>query len=311
MQTLDELTRCLWLAGKRDLSRQAGERCVAVLTQRLGPDDPLTVSAMFNLARTYLHLGNQEAETLRLLRHALARRQHFFGPDHPDTLMSVNELGIALCAGGQHLSEAEELVRRAWEVRKRVLGEEHAYTLWSANDLSKVLVELKRYDEARDLLEDVVVVLDRTLGSAHVGMVMTKGNLSRVCVLRGDWERAKELLTELQKIVPKEHPDHIHVEWGLAYVKLHDEDLDGAREHCERLLQTVAETKLLATDNPRVLDAAEMLLKIYLGESRKEDIKRLKKMYPQIGAGEVKGSVDFLPLEKLIRQRTQERLAAL
>jgi len=311
MQTLDELTRCLWLAGKRDLSRQAGERCVAVLTQRLGPDDPLTVSAMFNLARTYLHLGNREAETLRLLRHALARRQHFFGPDHPDTLMSVNELGVALCAGGQHLSEAEELVRRAWEVRKRVLGEEHAYTLWSANDLSKVLVELKRYDEARDLLEDVVVVLDRTLGSAHVGMVMTKGNLSRVCVLRGDWERAKELLTELQKIVPKEHPDHIHVEWGLAYVKLHDEDLDGAREHCERLLQTVAETKLLAADNPRVLDAAEMLLKIYLGESRKEDIKRLKKMYPQIGAGEVKGSVDFLPLEKLIRRRTQERLAAL
>jgi len=101
------------------------------------------------------------------------------------------------------------------------------------------------------------------------------------------------------------------MEYGLAYVKLYNKDLNRVREHYKRLLQTVAETKLLVADNPRVLDVAEMLLKIYLGESWKEDIKRLKKTFHQIRAGEVKGSVDFLPLEKLIRWRTQERLAAL
>ncbi|KAK5661095.1 hypothetical protein OQA88_10985 [Cercophora sp. LCS_1] len=310
MQTLDDLTRCLWLAGMRDLSRQAGERCVEVLTQRLGSDDPLTVSAMFNLGRTYLHLGNRGEEALRLLRHALARRTHFFGPNHPDTLMSLNELGVALYAGRQDLEEAEELVRRAWETRKRVLGEEHAYTLWSANDLSKVLVELKRFEEARVLLEETAVMVGRTLGDDHVGMIMTKGNLSRVCVRCGDWKRAKELLTDLDGVVPAEHPDRLHLEWGWAYVKLyHDDDLDGAREHCEKVLKTVTETKVLAADNPRVLDTAEMLLRIYHGEERTEDIERLKRTFPSIGVGEVRSSVDFLPLERLIRRKTQERTA--
>ena len=57
---LDDLTLTLWLAGKRDLSRKAGERAVRGLEKRLGPDDPMTLSAMFNLARTYLHLDQQE-----------------------------------------------------------------------------------------------------------------------------------------------------------------------------------------------------------------------------------------------------------
>lgn len=312
MQTLDDLTRCLWLAGKHDLSRQAGERCVAVLTQRLGPDDPLTVSAMFNLARTYLHLGNRDAEVLRLLRHVLERREHFFGPNHPETLMAVNELGVTLCAGRKQLDEAEALVRRAWEGRKIVLGEEHAYTLWSANDLSKVLVELKRFGEAKALLEDVVVVVVRTLGKTHIGMAMTKGNLSRVYIQCGDWERARELLSDLQKFLPKEHPDYIYLEWGWAYVKLYgDSDLDGAKEHCERVLQTVLETKVLGLDNARVVDTAEMLLKIYQGEEREEDVKRLKRTFPRVGIGEARSSAEPFTLERLIRRRTQERLAAL
>lgn len=315
MQTLDDLTQCLWLAGERDRSRRAGERCVAVLTQRLGPDDPLTVSAMFNLGRTYLHLGNRHDEALGLLRHALARREHFFGPNHPDTLMAVNELGVALCAGRQQLDEAEALVRRAWETRKRVLGEEHAYTLWSANDLSKVLIERKRFGEARALLEEVAVMVQRTLGDHHVGMAMTKGNLTRACVLCGDWKRARELLVDLEKIFPvekyKDHPDRLHLEWGWAYVKLyHDDDLEGAKAHCEAVLRAVSKTQILAAENPRVLDTAEMLLRIYEGESRDEDIQRLKQDFPGVGKEELRSSVDFLPLEKLVRRKTQERLAA-
>jgi len=82
------------------------------------------------------------------------------------------------------------------------------------------------------------------------------------------------------------------MEYGLAYVKLYNKGFNGVREYYKRLLQTVVEIKLLVVDNLRVLDVAEMLLKIYLGESWKEDIKRLKKTFHQIGAGEVKGSVD-------------------
>jgi len=69
---LDDLTLTLWLAGRRDLSRKAGERAVKGLKRRLGPDDPMTLSAMFNLARTYV----RRPETETLLRTGPPRHAH-------------------------------------------------------------------------------------------------------------------------------------------------------------------------------------------------------------------------------------------
>ena len=53
---LSDLTQSLWLAGKLDLSKQAGERAFEGLMRHLDPGDPITLNAMFNLGRTYHHL---------------------------------------------------------------------------------------------------------------------------------------------------------------------------------------------------------------------------------------------------------------
>lgn len=74
---LDDLTLTLWLAGIRDKSKQAGERAVSGLTRRLGPEDPRTLNAMFNLARTYLHLGDHR-KSRELLLWVIRSRKHFF-----------------------------------------------------------------------------------------------------------------------------------------------------------------------------------------------------------------------------------------
>jgi len=95
--TLSDLTQSLWLAGVRELSRHTGKRAVDGLTLRRGADDPLTLTAMFNLARTYLHADEHERSE-ELLREVLAKREYFFGSEHPDTLMVRNELGMSLCA---------------------------------------------------------------------------------------------------------------------------------------------------------------------------------------------------------------------
>jgi len=308
MVTLDELTRSHWLAGNRDLSRQTGERVLTVLTARLGPDDPLTVGAMFNLGRTYLHLGRL-AESAELLRHALARREHFFGPDHPDTLMVVNELGVALCAL-RDLPAAEALVRRAWEGRRRVLGNDHAHTLWSANDLAKVLCERRRFGEARELLREVRPVVKRTLGEQHAGMTMTKSNLTRAYVLCGEWEAAGTLIAELKTQVKDDHPDYIYLEWGRAFVLLnHEENFKEAEKCCNWILERV-ETTGLPTDNARVLDVAEMLMRIYQADGREDDLKELKRRFPRVGTWGTRRSMDFLPLDKIVRRRTEEGKAA-
>lgn len=68
---------------------------MVISSRYLGLDDPITLNAMFNLARMYLHLG-QHVKSHDLLVHVFQKRMHFFGPDHPATLMVRNELGVCV-----------------------------------------------------------------------------------------------------------------------------------------------------------------------------------------------------------------------
>lgn len=293
--TLDELTRSLWLAGLRDLSKRTGTRAVDSLMASLGPDDPLTLNAMFNLARTYLHF-NEHEKSYDLLRQVLEKREHFFGPEHPDTLMVRNELGMNLYSQRTRLSEAEALIRGVLESRRRVLGEEHAYTLWSVNDLSKIQIEQRRFEEARASLEEILPVVQRTLGDDHAGMIMTKANLSRVYILCDMWDEAGELIRALRDVVPAGHPDRVHAEWGHAFVLLnHEGDAGRAEEACLRIMSWVSETGVLAPDNPRVAATASLLLQIYRAQGRDAEVLDLKARFPRLEEPEARGSIDHLP----------------
>jgi tetratricopeptide (TPR) repeat protein len=306
---LDDITRSLWLAGRRDLSRRTGERALDGLASYLGPDDPLTLNAMFNLARTYLHIGEHKKSHDLLIR-VLEMRMHFFGPDHPDTLMARNEVGMNLCAQKLRLDEAERLVHDVLQSRKRILGEEHAYTLWSANDLSKIYCELHRFDEAARILEEIVPVVKRTLGDSHVGMIMTKSNLSRAYILRGKWDAAGELIRQLREIVPPDHPDWVHVNWGYALVLVHDGGLEEAEDCCNTLLSKIAETKVVEPDNARVVAIAELLLRIFRLQGREYDISELKERFPQLDEKEVRHSIDPMPLAPLSRRATLSSMSS-
>lgn len=298
---LDDLTRSLWLIGKRDKSLYTGKRAVEGLMQQLGGDDPLTLNAMFNLARTYLHLGQHE-ESLRLLLLVLKKRLHFFGPEHPDSLMTRNELGMSLFAQRVRLDEAEHHVRQVLLSRMKVLGEEHAYTLWSVNDLSKICCELERFDEAIAMLEEIVPVVRRTLGETHVGMIMTQTNLSRAYILCHRWAEADEILSKIRLIVPRVHPDWIHVNWGYAKVLASTGRLDEAETLCNEMLSEVAVTKVLDESSPRLLAIAKILLSIYERQDRVYDITTLRARFPRVENDDVLASIDHMPLRHSVPQ---------
>lgn len=297
---LDDLTRSLWLAGQRSLSQQAGEVAVKILSRHFGEDDPLTLNAMFNLARTYLHLGKL-SESQALLETVFDKRTHFFGPDHPDTLMVRNELGMNLCAQKTNLDEAERHVLSTLEIRKRVLGEEHAYTLWSINDLSKIYCERRQFSDAARVLEEIIPTVVRTLGDDHVGMIMTKGNLCRAYIYCEKWQKAGELIEQLHEIVPLEHPDRIHLKWGYAYVLLHEGRLSEAESCCTAVLSSIEEVKSVDIDRPRTLAIAEVMLAILQKQGRKGEIEQLMARFPGIGGEEAMRSIDHMPLGLLKR----------
>jgi tetratricopeptide (TPR) repeat protein len=294
---LDDLTRTLWLAGMRDLSKRTGERAMDGLVKHLGPEDPLTLNAMFNLARTYLHLDDLK-KSQELLVWVLRKRKRFFGPDHPDTLMTRNELGMNLCAQKKNLAAAERLVVNVLESRKRILGEEHAYTLWSVNDLSKIYCERGRWNEAVKLLEDIIPIVKRTLGEEHVGMIMTKSNLSRAYILCRKWKEAEELIRPLLEIVPPEHPDWIHTTFGYVHVLIHQDKLEEAERRCNTMLDKISHTKILALDSARTLAIVEQLWKIYHAQGREDDIVVLKERFPTLGENRDRSTIDVVPLRR-------------
>lgn len=277
---LNEITLTLWLAGIREKSKQAGEKALKGLMLHYGPDDPKTLDAMFNLARTYLHLADYE-QCHHLLVQVVKRRKRYFGSHHPDTLMARNELGMCYRATGK-LAIAERLVSNVLQSRKRILGEEHAYTLWSINDLSKIMCDRELPQEAASMLEDIVPVVMRTLGEDHIGMSMTKSNLARAYSLCKRWGESEALLTTLLERIPAEHPDYIHVMHGYVHVLVKLKRLEEADAICNSLLSTITETEVLAIDNPRTVAIAELLSSIYQAQGRRGKIASLKVKVPHM-----------------------------
>lgn len=279
--TLSDLTLSLWFAGKLDWSKRAGERAVNGLVKRLGPDDPMTLTAMFNLARTYHHLCDQHASRALLVK-VLRKRKHLFGPDHPDTLMVRNELGMSFCVARERLPVAERLVSNVLAARKRILGEEHAYTLWSMNDLARVLTIRERPDKAIAILDKVAPILRRTLGESHPGMSMMKANLTQAYVRARRWREAETVLNELLQVVPKDHPDWIVAKVGYVRVLTATGRLEEAETDCLKLLNVIAKEKVLSADSPRITVIAEQLSLIYEKQERWNEREALKAKYPLI-----------------------------
>jgi tetratricopeptide (TPR) repeat protein len=279
---LNDITLTLWLAGERKISRMTGERAVDGLRKRLGPEDPLTLNAMFNLARTYFHLG-EEVKSHELLIWVLRLQKRFFGINHPETLMTRNELGMLLCASKRHLIAAKRLVENVLQARKDILGEEHAYTLWSVNDLSKIHVEMGRPDEAVAMLERIIPIVKRTLGEDHVGMTMTKSNLGKAYYVSERWKEAEEMIRPLLVKIPPNHPDWVHNLYGYAHILFKLDQASEAEKYCIEIIDRATRKKGFLLDDPRVVSTAEFLLSIYDAQGRKDEVDAIRARFPDAG----------------------------
>jgi tetratricopeptide (TPR) repeat protein len=288
---LSEITATLWLAGERPLSKWTGERAVAGLKERLGPEDPLTLKAMFHLARTYLHLGEEE-KCRELLVWVLRRQKRFFGMRHPDTLMTRNELGMLLCASKKHLFAAQKLVENVLQERRQILGEEHAYTLWSVNDLSKIYIETGRTHDAVIILEAIVPIVVRTLGEDHVGMNMTRTNLAKAYFMSERWKEAEETVRPSLVGIPQNHPDWIHTMYGYSHILFKLGRMDDAEKRCNEMMDKITQTKSFPPSHPRTISIAELLLNIYRHRGDDEKIAIIKEKVPAAGVAENQDQFD-------------------
>ena len=277
-KALSDITLSLWLAGRYDLSQRAGERAVAGLVKRLGPDDPQTLTAMFNLARTYLHL-DKVMESRELLTVVVRKRKLFFGLDHLDTLLARHELGMCLrCLG--RLVAAEKVLKTVHEKAVQLLGEEHAYTLWSIIDVSKVVCDLGCAEEAALMVENILPILVRTLGEHHGQTDNARLAIARAYALGGRLKESATLLKEVISTVPEEYPMWLIAMLGYIHVLSKINQPAELETQCNKMLDHIKTRKVLSLNDPRTLEVGRILLGIYQDQHREDDISVLRKKIP-------------------------------
>ncbi len=151
-------------------------RAIAVRTELLGAEHPLTLANRNNMALVLGNLGRY-AEAERELRDLLTITTRVLGEEHPDTMKNRNNLAITFGGQGRH-AEAEREQRAVLAVNTRILGEEHAITLGNRESLAVTLHEQGKVSDAEREYRAVLAIRERTLGSEHPDTLGSRSNLA-------------------------------------------------------------------------------------------------------------------------------------
>jgi hypothetical protein len=168
-----------WYQQARGDARSSHDLAVHLYQQwheRLGGDDPFTLSIAYNLASALQDMGDYAAAR-ELDEDTLARRRRVLGEDHPSTLDSAGLLAFDLTTLGEYQA-ARELDEDTLARYRRVLGEDHPSTLASADNLAVDLRDLGEYQAARELDEDTLARRRRVLGEDHPDTLASADNLA-------------------------------------------------------------------------------------------------------------------------------------
>ncbi|MFF8506923.1 tetratricopeptide repeat protein [Streptomyces sp. NPDC015492] len=203
---------------------------------RLGADDPASLTVRHNLAVAHLMAGSP-AQAVPLFQEILRARESSLGEDHPDTLTTRRHLadahreagdaGLAiplyeqtylartLALGPRHTDTlsalgmlahshrlagspdlAAPLFERALDGLEQVHGPVHPDTLAARNGLAGAYQEAGEPDRAVLLYENNLMVCTMSLGESHAHTLITRHNLAVALATAGDLGRALPLLKD-------------------------------------------------------------------------------------------------------------------
>jgi non-specific serine/threonine protein kinase/serine/threonine-protein kinase len=144
-----------------------------------------------SIGSAYFHLNDRErAEPL--LRQAWQLNERLYGAEDRRSVGALNDLALAVDDAGRP-AEAEALFKRAIDLRRRTTGRDDrlARTL---TDYAGLLVEQKRYDEARPVIEEAVAIR-RSIGDPDK-LSQSLGGLATLNLKQGRENEAERIMRE-------------------------------------------------------------------------------------------------------------------
>ncbi|KAJ7614804.1 hypothetical protein FB45DRAFT_1108929 [Roridomyces roridus] len=242
-----------------ELQMMALQNSIKTLTE----ENPLTLTAMADLAGTYRNLGKfHQAASLQSI--VLAKRESILGENHTATLTAMIQLAVTYHDLGM-LEKAEGLGRVALEKSKILLGEDDPQTLSALAHLADTYCDLGNYNKAEELGLLVIEKQKKVLGTNHPQTIQAISHLANAYKELCKFEKAQELdfmvLTKRKEILGEDHPDTLEAMGNLAGT-YRDLGMNVQAEEME--LQVVEKMeKLLGRGHPETLTAMANLAATY------------------------------------------------
>ncbi|GAA2637021.1 FxSxx-COOH system tetratricopeptide repeat protein [Actinomadura fulvescens] len=246
------LVRAVRLCGDYQAASEATEDALAFGVAEFGPDHPLTLRTMKDLAIAQRLAGDLD-EALELAVDCHNRYNRLLGLDHPDSLSSAMCLTNTLRSLGQ-LNEAYELAVETLNRYPAVYGPDHPYHHACAGNLAVLLRVRDEVAGARLLNETALAGLEAKLGRDHHFSLTVATNLASDLAALGDLESARRLgmgtHRRLTALLGETHPTTLACAANLSI----DLQADGT----ELLNQTIDHyTRTLGPDHPDAIAAHE------------------------------------------------------
>jgi tetratricopeptide (TPR) repeat protein len=199
------------------------ERVMREVSQILGADHPNTLTAMHNLAISYLDAGRPQ-EALKMEKKVVQLRREKLGADHPDTLNAMHKLAVAYREIGL-LEAALPIQEEVLPLRRKKLGADHPDTLITMSDLAVSYSDAGFFDKALAIQEEVLGLRREKLGAEHLYTISAMHNVACSYGRSGRLEKALgmevEVLRLRQELLGADHPDTLDAmhSLGVLYQK--------------------------------------------------------------------------------------------
>lgn len=178
---------------------------------RLGPDHPLTLASMNNLADGYRAAGRLDL-ALPLLEETRTQMKAKLGSDHFFTVACLNNLAVAYKEAGK-IDLALPVGEESLKIAKAKLGPDHLDTLRIMSNLGLNYHIAGRNDQALMHLNEARVRMEATLGPAHPDTLKVLSNVAECYRAAGKIDMAlplyEQTLTFGKKRLGPDHSDTI------------------------------------------------------------------------------------------------------
>jgi tetratricopeptide (TPR) repeat protein len=223
--------------------------------KRFGENDLLTITAMSNLALTFIRQGLWEKAN-DLLSRVIQQREIQLGAKHPLTLMSRHRRALAAYEEGRwNDAVAENLA--VLEIRREILGDDHHDTTGSMGNLAATYMRQGKWSKAQELLIPIVKADKEFSSRDDQNVIVLAGNLAVSYVELGKHREAEQLQVELLErctsLYGRDHPETLRSKSNLGNTySRRGRDKDAEMLHVE-VLETMS--RVLGPEHSDTLDA--------------------------------------------------------